>query len=79
VVGCKDIYSLGDCATIVPKTLASNIQAMFDEADVDRDGGVSLSEFKAWTEIKINEYPYKFLKSQLATKFSICTGCRADF
>mmetsp|Transcript_2738 Transcript_2738/g.4409 ORF Transcript_2738/g.4409 Transcript_2738/m.4409 type:complete len:476 (+) Transcript_2738:3-1430(+) len=79
VVGCKDIYSLGDCATIVPKTLASNIQAMFDEADVDRDGGVSLSEFKAWTENKINEYPYKFLKSQLATKFSICTGCRADF
>ena len=58
MVGCKDIYSLGDCATIVPKTLASNIQAMFDEADVDRDGGVSMSEFKAWTENKINEYPY---------------------
>lgn len=77
VIGCKDIYSLGDCATIAPKTLASNIQAMFDEADVDHDGAVSLSEFKVWTEKKCNEYPQlQFLANtdQMAEKFKKFAG-----
>ena len=57
VKGAKDVYSLGDCATIEQKKLSANIEAMFAEADKNRDGGVSLSEFKAWTERRVNEYP----------------------
>ena len=49
VLGAKDIYSLGDCATIAPKKLVDNIKAIFDEADVDHDGTVTLKEFKEFT------------------------------
>jgi len=38
VKGAKDIYSLGDCATIAPKQLTANVQLMFEEADIDHDG-----------------------------------------
>lgn len=81
VIGCKDIYSLGDCATIAPKRLGDNIQAMFDEADIDKDGGVSLAEFKEWTAKRIAEYPQlQFLANtdQMAEKFKKYAGRGTD-
>ena len=49
VEGAEDVYSLGDCASIASKRLTANVQVMFEEADVNKDGGISLEEFKEWT------------------------------
>ena len=81
VKGAKDVYSLGDCATIEQKKLSANIEAMFAEADIDKDGGVSLSEFKTWTERRVHEYPQlQFLANtdQMAEKFKKYAGRGAD-
>ena len=77
VEGAEDVYSLGDCASIASKRLTANVQVMFEEADVNKDGGISLEEFKEWTQKRINEYPQlQFLANtdQLAEKFKKYAG-----
>ena len=119
VQGAKDVYSLGDCASIAPKRLTEHVQVslrgcpppapphvcarsranvrslpharkakhrcltqarlqvMFEDADKDKSGGVSLQEFKDWVQRREAEYPQlHFLAStdQLAEKFKKAGG-----
>lgn len=57
VKGAEDIFSLGDCATIQQERLAENVEKFFDEADQNKDGAVSLNEFREWTEKNMEQYP----------------------
>ena len=77
VKGAPGIYALGDCATIAPRRLTVDVEMMFAEADLDSDGGISLSEFRAWTQKRVDEYPQlQFLANtdELAERFKKYAG-----
>ncbi len=40
------IYAMGDCCTIEPRKLLSDVKEIFTEADKDGNGKLSLDEFK---------------------------------
>jgi len=81
VKGAAGVYALGDCGTIAPRRLTAHVETMFLEADLDNDGGISLSEFRAWTQKRVAEYPQlQFLANtdQLAEKFKKYAGRGSD-
>ncbi|KAJ1488323.1 hypothetical protein T484DRAFT_2019586 [Baffinella frigidus] len=57
VKGADGIYSLGDCATIEMERLSDLSDMFFDEADQNKDGAVSLHEFREWTNANVEKYP----------------------
>lgn len=65
VIGCDNVYALGDCATIAQRKVMEDISAIFRVADKDNSGTLTLKEIKDVLDDIIERYPQValFLKS----------------
>ncbi|KAI4334024.1 hypothetical protein L6164_018764 [Bauhinia variegata] len=57
VEGFKNIYALGDCATINQRKVMEDIAIIFSKADTDNSGKLSLKEFQDVVDDIIERYP----------------------
>ncbi|KAI5061866.1 hypothetical protein GOP47_0022405 [Adiantum capillus-veneris] len=57
VKGCENAYALGDCATIEQRKLLEDISYIFTLADKDKNGTLSIQEFKEAMEAIRSRYP----------------------
>ncbi|XP_021633670.1 external alternative NAD(P)H-ubiquinone oxidoreductase B2, mitochondrial [Manihot esculenta] len=57
VEGCDDIYALGDCATIVQRSILEDIAAIFSKADKNNSGVLDVHDFKEVVEHICERYP----------------------
>ncbi|KAK4438632.1 External alternative NAD(P)H-ubiquinone oxidoreductase B1, mitochondrial [Sesamum alatum] len=57
VKGYEDVYALGDCATVDQKKIMEDISAIFEAADKDNSGTLTIEEFKDVIEDIIIRYP----------------------
>jgi len=57
VKGSSDIYAIGDCSTIDQEKLLAKFSELFDEADVNKDGKLSLEEIEAMITKNQKIYP----------------------
>lgn len=57
VQGAKDIYALGDCATINQGSLLKKWSEVFKRADINNDGTIDLDEFKHLVHDLSRTYP----------------------
>eukprot|EP00898_Chlorokybus_atmophyticus_P001712 jgi/Chlat1/2541/Chrsp175S02394 len=57
VRGCKGVYALGDCATITGKQMHKDAKELFNMADTENSGTVSLKEFEVAMEALRKQYP----------------------
>ncbi|KAJ4975823.1 hypothetical protein NE237_000929 [Protea cynaroides] len=57
VEGCRDVYALGDCATINQRKVMEDIGVIFDKADKDKSGTLTVQEVQALIEDIIIRYP----------------------
>jgi len=55
--GTKNIYAVGDCATIDQKALFQKWETVFIEADVNKDGVIDIQEFKSLANELGKKYP----------------------
>jgi hypothetical protein len=55
--GAKNVYALGDCATITPDLMIKRITDLFKDADANGDGKLSLAEFKNFVNVQLQNYP----------------------
>jgi NADH:ubiquinone reductase (non-electrogenic) len=52
------IFALGDCAKITTPSMKTAAQELFDKADRNKDGEVSLEEFTNMMELARDDYPH---------------------
>ncbi|XP_015880767.3 external alternative NAD(P)H-ubiquinone oxidoreductase B1, mitochondrial-like isoform X1 [Ziziphus jujuba] len=66
VKGCEDVYAIGDCATIDQRKIMEDIASIFEAADVDKSGTLTIKEFKDVMDDIIIRYPQVelYLKNQ---------------
>ena len=57
VNGANGIFALGDCSTIEQNTMIAKAQELFEIADVNKDGHLTLEEFTALMEHAKYKYP----------------------
>ncbi|PKU81748.1 NAD(P)H dehydrogenase B3, mitochondrial [Dendrobium catenatum] len=57
VLGCENIYALGDCATIAQRKVMDDISSIFKVADKDNSGTLTVKEIKDVLEDIIERYP----------------------
>ncbi|KAM7492291.1 hypothetical protein LguiA_035212 [Lonicera macranthoides] len=57
VKGCQNVYALGDCATIDQRKIMEDIYTIFEAADTDKSGTLSIDEFKEVIDDIIIRYP----------------------
>ncbi|KAL8031452.1 hypothetical protein ABFX02_13G025800 [Erythranthe guttata] len=57
VKGCDDVYALGDCATVDQRKIMEDISTIFEAADKDNSGTLTVEEFKEVIEDIIIRYP----------------------
>lgn len=57
VKGCEQMYALGDCATIDQRKIMEDIAAIFEAADKDKSGTLTVEEFQDVMEDIIINYP----------------------
>ncbi|XAR68047.1 NADH:ubiquinone reductase (non-electrogenic) [Bertholletia excelsa] len=57
VEGCRDIYALGDCATINQRRVMEDIMTIFSKADKRQTGKLSLNDFKDVINDICERYP----------------------
>ncbi|OVA14435.1 EF-hand domain [Macleaya cordata] len=57
VEGCDSIYALGDCATINQRKVMEDISAIFNKADKDKSGTLTLKEFQDALNDICERYP----------------------
>ncbi|KAL8137852.1 hypothetical protein V2J09_003853 [Rumex salicifolius] len=57
VNGCHDVYALGDCATIDQRKIMDDISAIFEAADTDKSGTLTVDEFQGVVEDILIRYP----------------------
>jgi NADH dehydrogenase FAD-containing subunit len=59
VRGCEgSIFALGDCAKITMPSMKAAARTLFDKADVNKDGELSLKEFEAMIQQARKDYPH---------------------
>lgn len=46
VKNAKGVFSIGDCATIEMKKLVHDVTELFEKADENKDGSLSMDEFR---------------------------------
>ncbi|GAV68852.1 hypothetical protein CFOL_v3_12355 [Cephalotus follicularis] len=66
VKGCKDVYAIGDCATIDQRKIMEDIAAIFKAADKDNSGTLTVKEFQDVSDDILIRYPQvgQYLKSK---------------
>lgn len=57
VKGASGVFALGDCSTIEQNTMIAKAQELFETADVNKDGTLTLEEFTALMEQAKYKYP----------------------
>ncbi|KAL0916984.1 hypothetical protein M5K25_014540 [Dendrobium thyrsiflorum] len=57
VLGCENIYALGDCATIAQRKVMEDISSIFRVADKDNSGTLTVKEIKDVLEDIVERYP----------------------
>ncbi|KAJ0946654.1 putative NADH:ubiquinone reductase (non-electrogenic) [Helianthus annuus] len=57
VEGTNDIYALGDCATINQRKVMEDISAIFEKADKDQSGTLTVKEFQDAVNDICDRYP----------------------
>ncbi|XP_076910594.1 external alternative NAD(P)H-ubiquinone oxidoreductase B2, mitochondrial-like [Bidens hawaiensis] len=57
VEGTNDIYALGDCATINQRRVMEDISSIFEKADKDRSGTLTIKEFQEAVDDICDRYP----------------------
>jgi len=57
IKGSKNIYAIGDCATIDQRSLFQKWKTIFEETDVNKDGVIELAEFKQLADSLGKRYP----------------------
>lgn len=57
VEGCDNIYALGDCATINQRKVMEDISAIFNKADADKSGTLTVEEIKEVVADICERYP----------------------
>uniref|UniRef100_A0A6B2L224 NADH:ubiquinone reductase (non-electrogenic) n=1 Tax=Arcella intermedia TaxID=1963864 RepID=A0A6B2L224_9EUKA len=55
--GAKNVYAVGDCATISQKTLIKKWEHIFLETDLNKDGVIDKDEFSVLTHSLSKKYP----------------------
>lgn len=66
VEGCDSVYALGDCATINQRKVMEDILAIFNKADKDNSGTLTVKEFQEVIDDICERYPQVelYLKSK---------------
>ncbi|KAM3395519.1 external alternative NAD(P)H-ubiquinone oxidoreductase B1, mitochondrial-like [Capsicum galapagoense] len=66
VKGCPDVYAIGDCATVDQRKIMEDILTIFEAADTDHSGTLTIEEFQDVLEDIIIRYPQVelYLKSK---------------
>ncbi|KAK7849565.1 external alternative nad(p)h-ubiquinone oxidoreductase b1 [Quercus suber] len=66
VKGCENVYAIGDCATIDQRKVMEDILIIFEAADKDNSGTLTVEEFKDVVDDILIRYPQvdHYLKSQ---------------
>ncbi|KAL8201524.1 hypothetical protein R6Q57_012863 [Mikania cordata] len=57
VKGCEDVYAIGDCATIDQRKIMEDIAAIFNAADKDNSGSLTVEEFQDIVDDILIRYP----------------------
>ncbi|KAL2619870.1 hypothetical protein R1flu_000075 [Riccia fluitans] len=57
VKGCNSMYALGDCATVEQRKIMEDINKLFELADKDKSGTLTVEEFKEMMEWARKRYP----------------------
>uniref|UniRef100_A0A803QK70 NADH:ubiquinone reductase (non-electrogenic) n=1 Tax=Cannabis sativa TaxID=3483 RepID=A0A803QK70_CANSA len=57
VKGCKNVYAIGDCASIDQRKIMEDISAIFEAADKDKSGSLTVSEFQDVIDDILIRYP----------------------
>ncbi|KAF5728638.1 hypothetical protein HS088_TW21G00787 [Tripterygium wilfordii] len=57
VLGCDNIYALGDCATVNQRKVMEDIAAIFSKADKDNSGTLTVKEFQEVIDDICERYP----------------------
>ncbi|KAG6542146.1 hypothetical protein Mapa_016447 [Marchantia paleacea] len=57
VKGCKDVWAVGDCATIEQRKVVDDIAYLFEKADTDQSGTLDVEEFQRTMEKARERYP----------------------
>merc|ERR1719195_1789287 len=52
------VFALGDCAKITMPSMRAVARTLFEKADVNKDGSLSLAEFKTMIEQSRREFPH---------------------
>ncbi|KAK9051985.1 hypothetical protein SSX86_028613 [Deinandra increscens subsp. villosa] len=71
VKGCEDVYAIGDCATIDQRKIMEDIAAIFNAADKDKSGTLTVEEFQDIIDDIIIRYPQVELHLQSARLSSV--------
>ncbi|XP_061346706.1 external alternative NAD(P)H-ubiquinone oxidoreductase B1, mitochondrial-like [Gastrolobium bilobum] len=66
VKGCKSVYAIGDCSSINQRKIMDDISAIFEAADKDNSGTLTVEEFEDVMDDIILTYPQVelYIKSQ---------------
>ncbi|XP_006357529.1 external alternative NAD(P)H-ubiquinone oxidoreductase B1, mitochondrial-like [Solanum tuberosum] len=57
VKDCPDVYAIGDCTTVDQRKIMEDISTIFEAADTDRSGTLTIEEFQDVLEDIIIRYP----------------------
>ncbi|XP_004243316.1 external alternative NAD(P)H-ubiquinone oxidoreductase B1, mitochondrial-like [Solanum lycopersicum] len=57
VKDCPDVYAIGDCTTVDQRKIMEDISTIFEAADTDRSGTLTIKEFQDVLEDIIIRYP----------------------
>ncbi|XP_076920048.1 external alternative NAD(P)H-ubiquinone oxidoreductase B1, mitochondrial-like [Bidens hawaiensis] len=57
VKGCENVYAIGDCATIDQRKVMEDIGAIFNAADTDKSGTLTVEEFQDIIDDILMRYP----------------------
>ncbi|XP_022634328.1 external alternative NAD(P)H-ubiquinone oxidoreductase B1, mitochondrial isoform X3 [Vigna radiata var. radiata] len=72
VKGCEEVYALGDCSSITQRKIMDDITAVFEAADKDKSGTLTIEEFQEVMDDIVLRYPQveHYLKQKHLRDFS---------
>ncbi|KAI7740966.1 hypothetical protein M8C21_006877 [Ambrosia artemisiifolia] len=71
VKGCENVYAIGDCATIDQRKIREDIGAIFNAADKDKSGTLTVEEFQDVIDDILIRYPQVELHLQSKRLLSV--------